>query len=518
MTKEKVTIFDTTLRDGEQSAGIGLTTHEKLQIAKQLEMLGVDVIEAGFAASSPGDFSAVRKIALEIEGPTICTLARAVKGDIQAAIDCVKDGLKPRIHTFLSTSDIHLLHQMKKDRESIMSMAIDAVKQARDSVEDVEFSPMDASRSDPEYLYIMLEKAINAGATTVNIPDTVGYSNPREFGRLIAGVFENVSNINKAIVSVHCHNDLGMAVANSLSALENGARQIEGCVNGLGERAGNAALEEVIMAVKTRPDHYKVSTDIDTSEIGPSSRLISNVFGFPIQFNKAVTGQNAFRHSSGIHQDAFLKERTTFEIMHPEEVGWKGDAIVLTKVSGRAGLKSRLEYLGYKISDDELLEVFNSFKSLADQKKEITDKDLESLMGEFHRELDTTENFKVVDLDVVCGNKSDPVAKITLELPNGEIGSSSKSGTGPVDAVCKAIDRIVEVPNELTEFSVNSVTEGIDAVGEVSVRIEQDGRTYIGRGADTDIIVASAKAYMNALNRLLAMGDTTKSPEAAGAV
>lgn len=281
---EKLIVFDTTLRDGEQSAGASLTSQDKFRIASQLQKLNVDIIEAGFAASSPGDFSAVRQIAQEVEGPTICTLARAVKGDIQSAIDCVKDGLKPRIHTFLSTSDIHLMHQMKKDRESIMSMAIDAVKQARDSVEDVEFSPMDASRSDPEYLYVMLEKAIDAGATTVNIPDTVGYSNPEEFGKLISGVFKNVSNIEKAIVSVHCHNDLGMAVANSLAALENGARQIEGCVNGLGERAGNAALEEVIMAVKTRPDHYKVSTDINTSEIGPSSRLISNIFGFPIQF------------------------------------------------------------------------------------------------------------------------------------------------------------------------------------------------------------------------------------------
>jgi len=502
-TNDKLLVFDTTLRDGEQSAGASLTSQDKFRIASQLQKLNVDIIEAGFAASSPGDFAAVRKIALEIEGPTIATLARAVKSDIQSAIDCVKDGLKPRIHTFLSTSDIHLLHQMKKDRESIMSMAIDAVKQARDSVADVEFSPMDASRSDPEYLYMMLEKAIEAGATTVNIPDTVGYTNPKEFGELISGVFKNVSNIDKAIVSVHCHNDLGMAVANSLSALENGARQIEGCVNGLGERAGNAALEEVIMAVKTRPDHYGITTDINTAEIGPSSRLISNVFGFPIQFNKAITGQNAFRHSSGIHQDAFLKERTTFEIMHPDEVGWKGDAIVLTKVSGRAGLKSRLEHLGYKVADKELLEIFNSFKSLADQKREITDKDLESLMSEFHRELDTTENFKVLDLDVICGNKRDPIANISLEMPNGKIGKSSKSGTGPVDAVCNSIDEITKMDVNLTEFSVSSVTEGIDALGEVTIRIEKDGTIYSGQGSDTDIILASAKAYVNAINRYL---------------
>ena len=350
---------------------------------------------------------------------------------------------------------------------------------------------------------MMLENAIEAGATTVNIPDTVGYSNPQEFGKLINGLFKNVSNINKAIVSVHCHNDLGMAVANSLSALENGARQIEGCVNGLGERAGNAALEEVIMAVKTRPDHYGVKTAINTEEIGPSSRLISNVFGFPIQFNKAVTGQNAFRHSSGIHQDAFLKERTTFEIMHPEEVGWKGDAIVLTKVSGRAGLKSRLEYLGYTVEDKELLEIFNNFKNLADQKKEITDKDLESLMSEFHRELDTTERFKVIDLDVVCGNKRDPIASITLELPDGKKETASKSGTGPVDAVCNSIDFITKQNVNLTEFSVSSVTEGIDALGEVTIRIEKNGVIYSGQGSDTDIILASAKAYVNAINRYL---------------
>ena len=500
---DKLLVFDTTLRDGEQSAGASLTAQDKFRIATQLQKLNVDIIEAGFAASSPGDFAAVRKIALEIEGPTIATLARAVPSDIDSAIACLKGASKPRIHTFLSVSDIHMLHQMKKDRESIMSMAIDAVKRARDSVQDVEFSPMDASRSDPDYLYMMLENAIAAGATTVNIPDTVGYTNPQEFGELIAGVFNNVSNIDKAIVSVHCHNDLGMAVANSLSALENGARQIEGCINGLGERAGNAALEEVIMAVKTRPDHYGVETDINTPEIGPSSRLISNIFGFPIQFNKAVTGQNAFRHSSGIHQDAFLKERTTFEIMLPEEVGWKGDAIVLTKVSGRAGLKSRLEYLGYKVDDKELLEIFNSFKNLADQKKEITDNDLESLMSEFHRELDTTERFKVLDLDVVCGNKRDPVASITLELPNGDSESVSKSGTGPVDAVCNSIDSITKQDVNLTEFSVSSVTEGIDALGEVTIRIEKDGTIYSGQGSDTDIIFASAKAYVNAINRYL---------------
>lgn len=504
--EDKVIIFDTTLRDGEQSAGAGLTVEEKLRIAHQLAALGVDVIEAGFAASSPGDFEAVRRIATEVKGPTICTLARAVPGDIDAAGKALEGIENARIHTFISASDIHLMHQMRKDREAIMNIAVDAVKRAKQYVDDVEFSPMDASRSDPVYLYAMLEAVIKAGATTVNIPDTVGYSTPEEFGALIKGIFENVPNIDQAVVSVHCHNDLGMAGANSLAAVENGARQVEGCVNGLGERAGNAALEEVIMAIETRPEHYKTKTQIDTKEIGNTSRMISNIFGFPVQYNKAVVGRNAFRHSSGIHQDGFLKDRTTFEIMEPETVGWRGESLVLTKLSGRAGLRARLAELGYKLSEQELITVFTAFKDLADNKAEVDDRDLHALMSEQHRFVDTQRTYQVEKVHVVCGNDVEPEASITLLCPDGEKRSETQPGTGPVDAVCKAIDSIIDMEVELTEFSVNAVTEGIDALGDVTIRIEKDSNVYSGRGADTDIVVASAKAYVNAINRLMMIG------------
>jgi len=388
---DKVIIFDTTLRDGEQSAGAGLTVEEKLRIAHQLNKLGVDVIEAGFAGSSQGDFDAVKRIANEVKGPIITSLARAVATDIDAAGEALKGAKNPRIHTFISASDIHLMHQMRKDRESIMDMAVKAVERAKKYVDDVEFSPMDATRTDPKYLYTMLEAVIKAGATTVNIPDTVGYSNPKEFGELIKGIKENVPNIDQAIISVHCHNDLGMASANSLSAIENGARQIEGCINGLGERAGNAALEEVIMALETRPDFYGIETNIDPKEIGNSSRMVGSIFGFPVQANKAIVGQNAFRHSSGIHQDGYIKNHSTFEIMEPESVGWRGEALVLGKLSGRAGLRARLRELGYELNDEELANIFLKFKDLADNKREITDMDLEALMSEQHRIIDTNQ-------------------------------------------------------------------------------------------------------------------------------
>ena len=500
---DRVIIFDTTLRDGEQSAGAGLTVAEKLRIAHQLARLNVDVIEAGFAGSSPGDFEAVRRIAHEVDGPVICSLARAVASDIDAAARALEGADRPRIHTFISSSDVHLMHQMRRDRETIMDMAVAAVERAKTHCDDVEFSPMDATRTVPEYLYAMLEAAIRAGATTVNVPDTVGYSNPEEFGALIAGVFENVSNIDNAVVSVHCHNDLGMSVANSLSAVENGARQIEGCVNGLGERAGNAALEEVIMALKTRQDHYKVFTGIDSSEIGGTSRLISSIFGFPVQYNKAIVGQNAFRHSSGIHQDGFLKERTTFEIMHPETVGWRGETLVLGKLSGRAGLRRRLFDLGYNLEDEDLDNVFVAFKDLADQKKEVNDADLEALMREQHRYADTNRRYILGRVHVECGNDQQPTAEVSLQMPDESTKNATGLGTGPVDAVCKAIDHMVDLDVELTEFSVNSVTEGIDALGEVTIRIDHGGASFTGRGSDTDIVVASAKAYINAINRAL---------------
>lgn len=504
---DRVVIFDTTLRDGEQSAGAGLTVAEKMRIARQLAKLNVDVIEAGFAGSSPGDFEAVRSISHEVEGPVICSLARAVESDIEAAARALEGAARPRIHTFISSSDVHLMHQMRRDRETIMDMAVAAVEKAKTYCDDVEFSPMDATRTIPEYLYAMLEAAIRAGATTVNVPDTVGYSNPVEFGRLIRGVFENVSNIGSAVVSVHCHNDLGMSVANSLAAIENGARQVEGCVNGLGERAGNAALEEVIMALQTRPDHYRVHTGVDVREIGATSRLISSIFGFPVQYNKAIVGQNAFRHSSGIHQDGFLKERTTFEIMHPETVGWRGEALVLGKLSGRAGLRRRLSDLGYNLDDDELGDVFVAFKDLADQKKEVTDADLESLMREQQRYADTHRRYILGRVHVECGNDQSPTAEVSIQTPDGGVKEAEAEGTGPVDAVCKAIDQMVELDVELTEFAVNSVTEGIDAIGEVSIRIEHDEAAYSGRGSDTDIVVASAKAYINAINRALMIAE-----------
>ncbi len=506
-TEDKVIIFDTTLRDGEQSAGAGLTVEEKLRIAHQLASLGVDVIEAGFAASSPGDFEAVRRIAQEVKGPTICTLARAVPSDIDAAGKALEGIENTRIHTFISSSDIHLMHQMRKDREAIMDMAVESVKRAKQYTDDVEFSPMDASRTDPVYLHAMLEAVIKAGATTVNIPDTVGYATPEEFGALIKGIFENVPNIDQAVVSVHCHNDLGMAGANSLAAVENGARQVEGCINGLGERAGNAALEEVIMALETRPDHYKAGTGIHTKELGNASRMISNIFGFPVQYNKAIVGRNAFRHSSGIHQDAYLKDHSTFEIMEPETVGWRGEALVLTKLSGRAGLRARLAELGYRLNDEELTNVFTPFKDLADNKGEVDDRDLHALMSEQHRFADTERTYKVGDVHVVCGNDTEPEAGVTLLCPDGEHRSSTQHGTGPVDAVCKAIDSIIDMDVELTEFAVNAVTEGIDALGDVTIRVEKDGNVYSGRGADSDIVVASAKAYVNAINRLLVIGE-----------
>ncbi len=505
-TEDKVTIFDTTLRDGEQSAGAGLTVEEKLRIAHQLNKLGVDVIEAGFAGSSPGDFEAVRRIANEVKGPVITSLARAIDSDIDAAGKALEGIANARIHTFLSSSDVHLMHQMRKDRESIMDMAVHAVERAKSYVDDVEFSPMDASRTDPEYLYTMLEAVIRAGATTVNIPDTVGYSTPEEFGALIRGIKENVPNIGEVVISVHCHNDLGMASANSLAAIENGARQVEGCVNGLGERAGNAALEEVIMAVETRPDHYGVTTGIRTEEIGNSSRMVSSIFGFPVQANKAVVGQNAFRHSSGIHQDAFLKERTTFEIMEPDTVGWRGQAVVLGKLSGRAGLRSRLHELGYDLSDEELASVFVLFKDLADTKREVTDMDLEALMSEQYRMVDTDRTYKVNAVHVVCGNDTVPQAKVTLGCPDGQSRTVESKGTGPVDAVCKAIDQVVDLNIDLTEFAVSAVTEGIDSLGEVTIRVAKDGSVYSGRGSDSDIVVASAKAYVNAINRLITIG------------
>ena len=514
MIDQNLIIFDTTLRDGEQSAGAGLTVDEKVIIAKQLESLGVDVIEAGFAVSSPGDFNAVNQIASTIKMCKVASLARVIDKDIDAAARALEKASNPRIHTFVSSSAIHMEHQMRKDPEEIIEMATKAVERAKKYVDDVEFSPMDATRTDFDFLVTLLEATIESGATTINIPDTVGYAVAREFGTSINMLMSKIKNIDNVVVSVHCHNDLGLAVANSLSAVENGARQIEGCINGLGERAGNAALEEVIMGLELRKDHFKVKTNIKTEEIGPTSRLVSNLFGFPLQANKAIVGQNAFRHSSGIHQDAFLKEKSTFEIMEPETVGWRGEALVLGKLSGRAGLKSRLEDLGYKLEDSQLNSLFVKFKDLADSKREVTDLDLESLMMEQSRSDSNKYSITLSKVEVTCGNTSKPQAKIEIIDQQGKILEASSEGAGPVDAVCKAVDKVIDVVTQLTEFSVNAVTEGIDALGEVTIRIENSsGRTFTGIGSDSDIIVASAKAYVNAINRLIQMEqEGSKSP------
>jgi len=499
---DKVIIFDTTLRDGEQAAGASLNAQEKLEIAKQLDKLGIDVIEAGFPVSSPGDFEAVRLISKEVQRPVICALSHANAEAIDRAWQAVKEAVHPRIHVFLSASDIHLLYQLNKSREEILERAKKMVARAKNYVVDVEFSPMDASRAEPNYLYHILEAVIDAGATTVNIPDTVGYATPQEFGNLIQGILVNVPNIRKALISVHCHNDLGLAVANSLEAIRNGARQVECTINGIGERAGNASLEEIVMALKTRQDFFNLTTNVDTTQIYKTSHLVSELTGFAVQSNKAIVGANAFRHQSGIHQDGLIKKAITYEIIDPKLVGIPASSLVLSKLSGKHAFKERLAELGYTLNEEALNRAFHSLKELADKKKEITDRDIESLVAE---ELRTaTEVYHLDHVEVSCGDHSLPTATVRLIGPDGQSLADAALGTGPVDAVCKAINRIVGIPNKLTEFTIKSITEGIDAIGEVLIRIESEGITYTGRGASTDIIVASAKAYMNALNRLLA--------------
>jgi 2-isopropylmalate synthase len=497
---EKVIIFDTTLRDGEQAAGGTLNIQEKLEIARQLEKLKVDVIEAGFPISSPGDFEAVKLISKEVRGAVICGLSHANPQAVDRAWEAVKEAAHPRIHIFLSSSDIHLLHQLKKTRDEILQSSRDMVARAKKYTEDIEFSPMDASRTDPQYLYQILEAVIAAGASTVNIPDTVGYAIPDEWAKRIAGIFKNVPNIHQAIVSVHCHNDLGLAVANSLAAVLKGARQVECTINGIGERAGNASLEEIVMAIRTRKDFFNLSTDIDTPHIYSTSRLVSELTGFIVQPNKAIVGGNAFRPQSGIHQDGVIKLPITYEIMDPKDVGITASSLVLGKLSGRHAFKERLAELGYTMDEDDLNRSFQAFKELAEKKKEVTDKDIQTVVAQQKRNMADAYHLEMVQ--VSCGNGM-PTAAVRLRDPEGKVLADASLGTGPVDAVYKAINRIVCVPNKLTEFTVNSVTEGIDAQGEVLIRIESDGITYTGRGADTDIIVASARAYMNALNRML---------------
>ncbi|OGN96738.1 MAG: 2-isopropylmalate synthase [Chloroflexi bacterium RBG_13_51_18] len=499
---DRVIIFDTTLRDGEQAAGGSLNVQEKLEIARQLERLGVDVIEAGFPVTSPGDFEAVRLIAQEIRQPSICVLTHANLKAVDDSWEAVKSASNPRIHIVLSSSDIHLFYQLRKSREQILQMSCDTVKHARKYTDNIEFSAMDASRTEPAFIHQLLKAVIDVGASTVNIPDTVGYAMPRQFGELIEGVFKNVPNIDRAVVSVHCHNDLGLAVANSLEAIRQGARQVEATVNGIGERAGNAALEEIVMAIKTRSDFFGLTTNVETKQIYRTSRLVSDLTGFPVQPNKAIVGGNAFRHSSGLHVDGMIKKSSTYEIMDPRSVGIPSSSLVLGKTSGRHAFKERLSELGYSLNEEDLNKAFASFKELADKKKDITDRDIESLVAEEQRTI--SEEYHLDRVQVTSGDQGLPMAAVRLIGPEGKtIIEGASLGTGPVDAVYKAINLCVKVPNTLTEFSVKSVTEGIDAIGEVLIRIESDGITYTGRGADTDIIVSSAKAYINALNRLL---------------
>ncbi|NER21680.1 MAG: 2-isopropylmalate synthase [Symploca sp. SIO1C2] len=511
---ERIIIFDTTLRDGEQCPGATLNVDEKLLVARQLARLGVDVIEAGFAFASPGDFEAVQKIAQDIgteDGPTICSLARAIKGDIKAAAEAIKPAIHSRIHTFISTSDIHLEYQLKKSRAEVLAIAEEMVAYAKSFVDDVEFSPMDAVRSDPEYLYQVLERTIAAGATTVNIPDTVGYTTPSEFGDMIRGIKENVPNIDQAIISVHGHNDLGLAVANFLEAVKNGARQLECTINGIGERAGNASLEELVMALHVRRQYYnpylgrpveseEPLTKIDTRQIYKTSRLVSNLTGMLVQPNKAIVGANAFAHESGIHQDGVLKNKLTYEIMDAQSIGLTDNLIVLGKHSGRNAFRTRLNELGFELSENELNKAFLRFKELADKKKEITDWDLEAIVNDEIRQM--PELFHLESVQVSCGDRTHPTATVTLRKPNGEELTDAAIGAGPVDAVYQAINRVVNVPNQLIEFSVQSVTGGIDALGEVTIRLRHNERIFSGHAANTDIIVASAQAYVNALNRL----------------
>jgi 2-isopropylmalate synthase len=515
VAQDRIIFFDTTLRDGEQSPGATLNVEQKLLIAQQLARLGVDIIEAGFPFASKGDFHAVQEIAKLVgteNGPTICGLARATRGDIEAAAEAVKPAAKGRIHTFLATSDIHLEYKLRKTRAEVLAIVPEMVAYAKSKVADVEFSPEDAGRSDPEFLYQVLEAAIAAGANTVNIPDTVGYLTPSEFGALIKGIKENVPNIDRAIISVHGHNDLGLAVANFLEAAKNGARQMECTINGIGERAGNAALEELVMALHVRRAYFNSflgrpaeSTaplcNIDTKQIYKTSRLVSNLTGMLVQPNKAIVGANAFAHESGIHQDGVLKNRLTYEIMDAQSIGLTDNLIVLGKLSGRNALSSRLKELGFELSEQELNAAFVRFKELADKKREISDRDLEAIVNDEIRH--APEAFKLDHVQVSCGDRAIPTATVTIIMPDGAEITDASVGTGPVDAIYKAINRIVSVPNQLIEYSVQSVTAGIDALGEVTIRLKHpDVGTLSGHSANTDIIVASARAYLSALNKL----------------
>ncbi len=532
-----VKIFDTTLRDGEQSPGASLTSGEKLEIARALARMGIDIIEAGFPSASPDDLEAVRRIAVEVgtaaperadgteteqpalqrKPPVICGLARAVKTDIDAAWEGVRLAARPRIHTFLATSPIYMEYKLKMTPDEVAQRIRESVTHARSLCDDVEFSPEDAGRSEPEFLYKVLEIAITCGATTLNIPDTVGYTTPEEWGKLIEGIIRNTKGIEKAVVSIHCHNDLGMATANTLAGLRAGARQVEGTINGIGERAGNASIEEVVMALHTRRNLFNLTTGIDTTQIAHVSHMVSTYTGIPVQPNKAIVGANAFAHEAGIHQDGMLKHHTTYEIMRPEMIGLTQSSLVLGKHSGRHALRVRLGELGHELSNEELDRAFERFKELADKKKSITDADLEALVAD--QIYQPREIYSLDGLQVACGTMGMPTATVRLHCPDGTLRVQASVGTGPVDATYKAIDAIIQASNALQEFSIRAITGEIDAIGEVTVRLEsadenlppremaQNGRIkprmYGGHGADTDIIVASAKAYLSAINKIL---------------
>ena len=511
---DQLYIFDTTLRDGEQSPGASMTAAEKIRIARQLEKLRVDVIEAGFPAASQGDSEAVKMVAKEISDSRICALARANPGDVEKAAEAVRGANAPRIHTFIATSPIHMKAKLRMSPEDVLEKAVQAVRQARGAVEDVEFSAEDAGRSDEDFLCRIFEAVIDAGARTVNIPDTVGYTMPHQFGDMFARLMNRIPNADQAIFSVHCHNDLGLAVANSLAAVLQGARQVECTINGLGERAGNASLEEIVMAVRTRADVFPVETRIDATQIVPTSRLVSTVTGFPVQPNKAIVGANAFAHESGIHQDGVLKYRETYEIMRAEDVGWNTNRLVLGKHSGRAAFKARLTELGISFDSDETFnDAFTRFKDLADKKHEIFDEDLQALVSDVVAP-DSNEKYRLLDLESHSQTGRKPKARLRLQV-DGEVRSVEAEGDGPVDAAFTAVEQVAHSGATLKLYSVNAITQGTDSQGEVTVRLEKDNVIVNGNGADTDIIVASVKAYLNALN-LLASGAMRTHPQKEG--
>jgi len=498
---DRIIIFDTTLRDGEQAPGASLNQKEKLEIAFALEKLGVDALEAGFPVSSPGDFDSVKLIARQVREPIICGLARALKKDIQAAYEATKPARRARIHVFLATSKIHMKYKLKKAEEEILRLAVEAVKYARNLCPDIEFSPEDASRTEKDFLYRVVEAVIKAGAGTVNIPDTVGYAEPQGYGELIRLLKENVPNIGQAVISVHCHNDLGLAVANSLSAVQNGARQVECTINGIGERAGNASLEEIVMGLKVRKDVFKVGTAINRKELYKTSRLVSKLTSFVVAPNKAIVGLNAFRHESGIHQDGVLKERSTYEIIQAKDVGFKVEGLVLGKHSGRHAFKERLNNLGYKLGDKDIDRAFGKFKLLADKKKQIFDEDLLAIVQE-GMDIPPREAWSLNTFEIHSGNRLSPFARVILKL-KGKLIEGESGGDGPVDACYKAIEKIIRFKCQLLDYGIQSVSRGEDAQGEVSVRLRAKGKEVFGRGSSTDIIEASLKAYLQAVNKVV---------------